>query len=208
MIYNPLSALYARFVRVFVRCPPDSTMFDIDGDNKLRPDVADITSREAALVWLVNVAKYHRSRLICLYHNSFLFSIDGLWQIYWIPLATGVKMCNLTHPPANYELGCYEEMQRFRIHIGDVYVHVQHGYVPHLLEPLRGYPCNFCGFPVPSLLRKRCGACRIACYCSTSCQEGDWAYHKVVCRESGEDWAYHKGVCRESIPRAMARSEC
>ena len=194
MIYNPLSALYARFVRVKVRCPPHSTMFNIDGDNKLRPDVEDITSRGAALVWIVNVAKDHRSRLICLQHNSFFFSIDGLWKIYWIPLATGVKLCNLIHPPANYELGCYVEMQQFRIRIGDVNVHVRHEYVQHVLEQLRGDPCNCCGFPVPSLLRKRCGACRIACYCSTRCQE--------------RDWTYHKGVCRESIPRAMARSEC
>jgi hypothetical protein len=76
MIYNTLSALYARFVRIFVRCPPDCAQFDIDGDNKLRPDFEDMTSRESALVWAVYVAKDHRTRLICLKHNSVMMSID------------------------------------------------------------------------------------------------------------------------------------
>jgi hypothetical protein len=194
MIYNTLSALYARFVRVFVRCPPDCAQFDIDGDNKLRPDVEDMTSRESALVWAVYVAKDHRTRLICLKHNSVMMSIDRAWKIYWIPLATGVKICNLIHPPANYEPDCYAKMQRFGIRLGDVYVQVQHGHVSHPLDSHRGDPCNHCGFPVPSLLRKRCGACRLACYCSIRCQEGDWTQHK--------------GICREWIARAMARSEC
>jgi hypothetical protein len=69
-----------------------------------------------------------------------------------------VKICNLIHPPANYEPDCYAKMQWFGIRLGDVYVQVQHGHVSHPLDSHRGDPCNHCGFPVPSLLRKRCGA--------------------------------------------------
>ena len=34
---------------------------------------------------------------------------------------------------------------------------------------------------------KRCARCRIALYCSRSCQTTDWLMHKVACRRSSQD---------------------
>ncbi|GJE85247.1 zinc finger MYND domain-containing protein [Phanerochaete sordida] len=41
--------------------------------------------------------------------------------------------------------------------------------------------CKGCGVWIPRGLRKRCGACRTAVYCSEHCQREAWASHKLSC---------------------------
>ena len=45
--------------------------------------------------------------------------------------------------------------------------------------------CLFCCEPASQRSRlKRCGRCKSAQYCSTTCQREDWAEHKPECREA------------------------
>ena len=69
MIYNTLSALYARFVCHAVRAPPEYPQFDFDGTNKLRPDVSGFTSAIDALVWAVDLANEYGAACLRLKSN-------------------------------------------------------------------------------------------------------------------------------------------
>ena len=46
-----------------------------------------------------------------------------------------------------------------------------------LTQPHNDGLCLVCNFETT----KRCATCKIACYCSVSCQASDWAHHKVMC---------------------------
>ena len=181
MIYLTTSTLYARFLHHSLRNPPQYPQFQMDGSNKMRPDVTEFTSSTHALLWASSLANNHGTSHIRLKHNCLMMYIEGIWSIYWLPLYTGVKLCHLIHSPSTYDLGCYDNMPRKSVIVESTVVEVHHIYVPHPLDPGRGFPCNRCGFPVPAPFRKRCSRCRIACYCSRRCQELDWPNHKDDC---------------------------
>lgn len=48
--------------------------------------------------------------------------------------------------------------------------------------------CSFCRKIIDD--KKRCGRCRVVCYCSKECQRNDWGSHKTYCVEyvSEEDY--------------------
>ena len=188
MIYSTSSPLYARFVHQLVRAPPLYPQFNIDGDNKLRPDVHGFTSADA-LSWAASLAKDHGTSSIILQHNCAGLKINDTWTIYWLPLYSGITLCALIHPPSSHTLGCYNNMPKKTVVCRDVEVQVNHNYMPHPLDIDKGFPsfpCNNCGFPVPSQYRMRCGGCRIACYCNSQCQLIDWPVHTrhCVCKKS------------------------
>lgn len=49
------------------------------------------------------------------------------------------------------------------------------------MEPVPSVECSNCGKPCPKPLR--CGRCKVAAYCSASCQKQDWTFHKRNCKE-------------------------
>jgi len=165
-----------------VRAPPEYSQFDLDGTNKLRPCVGGFTSAADALSWAASFATGRGSLHAALQHNSVMIEIDGGWSIYWLPVATGLTLCNLIHPPPSRQLGCHDGMPVAKVCWEGVVIEVRHDYVPHPLERDAAFPCNGCGFPVPSTFRKRCGHCRVAVYCTSECQQRDWPDHKMYCR--------------------------
>ena len=44
-------------------------------------------------------------------------------------------------------------------------------------------PCSVCQKVLPCTRMKKCSKCRIANYCSVSCQRQDWPSHKTICAE-------------------------
>ena len=198
MIYDTLSKLYARFVHHLVRAPAGYPSFDLDGKNKLRPDVSQFRSGSDVFKWAVEVAQ-GRAEQFRLRHNCFMMQIHGLWEVFWLPLAVGLHMSSLLHPLKSYHLGCFSGFSAIprTFEFGHVVIEVHHGRMSHPLEPDKGWPCNFCGFPVPSLFRKRCGSCQVACYCSKLCCELDWPYHKQHCRAGDQmrQDALHEAAC-------------
>ena len=99
MIYSTLSPFYARFVRHLVRDPHGYPQFVFDGANKLRPDVTGFTSASDALSWAESLVNDLGAPVIGLKHNCAMLIIDDAWTIYWIPIASALKLCNLIHPP-------------------------------------------------------------------------------------------------------------
>ena len=184
MIYDTLSKLYARFVHHSVRFPAGYPQFHLDGKNRLRPGVSQFRSGSGVFRWAVEVAQ-GRAEQFRLMHNCLTMQIDGRWEVFWVPLAVGLHMSSLLYPLESYHLGCFSGLAPKKIAFEHVVFEVHHGHMPHPLDPEQGWPCNFFGFPVPYLFRKRCGSCKVACYCSRLCAELDWPSHRHHCKGRG-----------------------
>ena len=110
MIYSTLSRLYRRFVCHLVGAPPEYPQYNMDGTNKLRPDVNEITSTMDALWWAVLLANGHGASFLCLKHNCVMLNVHGTCSIFRLPLASALKLCNLIHSPPYRRFGSYDGM--------------------------------------------------------------------------------------------------
>ena len=146
--------------------------FHLDGKNRLRPGVSQFRSGSDVFRWAVEVAQ-GRAEQFGLRHNCLGMQISGGWEVFWVRFAVGLRMSSLLYPLKSYHLECFSGLAPKKIAFEHVVIEVQHGHMPHPLDPEKDWPCNFSGFPVPSLFRRRCGSCRLACYCSRLCAQLD-----------------------------------
>ena len=161
--------------------------FDPAADNKINPDFSDMflgaDAYDDICSWVLMQCNRHGATSAQLGPHYMIFvHANGNKEIVWMPLDSALSLCNrLTGRSVTRDkIQDYSKVPRSSAKIGGRDIEVCFQPFPHP-QDAKACPCNSCGIPVPKHLRRRCGNCRVAVYCSQKCQRRDWSDHRSCC---------------------------